>query len=43
MPESGKYEAYRQEHERFAAGGRARAANAKRAADETFLSGETIG
>ena len=37
MPESEKHEAHRLEYERFAAGGRARVANALRNADGTFV------
>jgi hypothetical protein len=37
MPESEKIEAYRVEYERFASGGRVRAAKALRARDGTFL------
>jgi hypothetical protein len=41
MAESEKFEAYRQEYESHAAGGRVRAATAERAADGTFLPGQT--
>jgi hypothetical protein len=37
MPESEKEAAYLMEYERYAAGGRARAARATRATDGTFL------
>ena len=37
MPESEKWESYRAEYERHAAGGRERAARAKRSADGTFM------
>ena len=37
MPESMKWESYREENERHAVGGRARAAIAARAANGTFL------
>lgn len=40
MPESQKWEAYREEYERHAAGGRARAACALRYADGTFAATE---
>jgi len=37
MPESEKQEAYRDEYERYAAGGRARATRARRAPNGTFI------
>jgi hypothetical protein len=40
MPESEKWEAYRREYERYANGGRARAASAQRGSDGTFLCSE---
>jgi hypothetical protein len=37
MPDSEKYEAYREEYERYARGGKARANPALRARDGTFI------
>jgi len=38
IPESERFEAYREEYERYVASGRARAATPERACDGTFLS-----